>query len=177
MEKQQPVERKENRFVEYVLIAMAFLIVLFVGLILLRRYFAAQAENQFRSQLPPLVLAGENLTALADQGVDPAEFKSRLEEVKTRYYAITDWPLDYTDAHYEYFQAIEGWTLAAEVWNAQIEDQSEYSYQERVDLERVSTVLGIGLSKIKFFTASDLLRELIHASGEHAQKGKSLLGY
>lgn len=177
MEKQQSVERKENRFVEYVLIAMVFLAVLFVGLIILRRYFATQAENQFRSQLPPLVLAGENLAALADQGVDPVEFKNRLEEVKTRYYAITDWPLSYTDAHYEYFQAIEGWSLAAEVWDGQGQDQTEYSYQERVDLERVSAFLGIGVSKIKFFTAGDLVRELIHASGEHARKGKGLLGY
>lgn len=177
MKKPPFVESRENRFAEYAWITVAFLVVLFAGLLALRGYFNAQEEKNFKSRVTPLVLAGENLIALAERGVDPAEFRNLLDEVKRQYDAAGAWPLPYTGANYEYVQALAGWSLAAEVWDAKAEGGSEYSYQERIDLEGVSAYLGIGLSKIRYFTAGDLIRQLLFTSAEHARKGKGLLGY
>ena len=54
---------------------------------------------------------------------------------------------------------------------------SEYAYQDQLDLERISAYLNIEQSRFDFFTASDLLRELLFTAKEHASKGKQLLGY
>lgn len=177
MENQQPVEKAPNRIFEYFLIAVLFVVVLFAGLFAIKGYFAAQEEKNFQSRASALVLAGENLSALADQGVDQAEFADLLKEAQARYSAAGEWPLKYTAANYEYVQALQGWSLASEVWNAKVGQNSEYAFQDTVDLDALSTYLGIGRSKIQFFTASDMIRQLFYTSGEHAKKGKALLGY
>ncbi|GAP13282.1 hypothetical protein LARV_01035 [Longilinea arvoryzae] len=177
MENQQPVEKATNRLFGYLLITVFFVVVLFAGLFAIKGYFASQEEKNFRSRASALVLASESLGTLADQGVDNAEFASLLGDVKAQYSAAGDWPLKYTAANYEYVQAIQGWSLASEVWDAKVVQNSEYAFQDSVDLDGLSTYLGIGTSKLKFFTASDLIRQLMINSKEHAEKGKTLLGY
>lgn len=173
----QPVENKKPGFVGYILVTIIFLIVLLIGWFVYSNYRAANEEALFRSQSPALVIASENLIALSGEGISSADFGVLLGEVQAQYSAIRAWPLKYTDANYEYVQAIEGWTLARDVWNLKTEQNSEYGYQSAVDLERMSAYLGIAKSKFEFFTASDMVRELQYNAREHAAKGKQLLGY
>lgn len=177
MENQQTVESQSNNFVQNVLAAVIFLIVLFAGLMAIRGYFAAQEEKTFKGKVSSLVIAGENLAALADQGITNIEFAKRLDEVKAKYNASGEWPLKFTGANYEYVEAIKGWSLAAAVWDTKVDQASEYAFQNSVDLDGLSAYLGIGTNKIKFFTASDMVRQLLYMAREHAERGKGLLEY
>jgi hypothetical protein len=173
----QPVENKKPGFIGYLLVTIVFLILLFIGWFVYSNYSALKEETLFKSQSPALVIASENLITLTDQGVSNTDFAGLLGEVKAQYNSIHAWPLKNTDANYEFVQAIEGWTLALDVWNLKTEQNSEYGYQTVVDLERLSAYLGIAKSKFEFFTASDMVRELLFNAKEHAAKGKQLLGY
>ena len=104
-------------------------------------------------------------------------FRGQLDAVKAQYDAASPWPLKYTQANLEYVQALEGWALAADAWDVKAASASEYAYQDQLDLERISAYLNIEQSRFDFFTASDLLRELLFTAKEHASKGKQLLGY
>ncbi len=177
MEKQRSAENAPNRFFEVFWPVVFFIVALIVGGLLLRKYFASQEEKAFRSRASALVIASENLMTLADEGVDNGEFMKQLDEVRARYNAAGEWPLNFTAANYEYVQALQGWSLASEVWNTKVEQNSEYAFQDSVDLDALSTYLGIGRSKIQFFTASDMVRQLLYSAGEHARTGKGLVGY
>jgi len=177
MENQQPVENSKPSFIGYLWVTVGFLVIVFIGGFAYKSYRASQEEKVFMSKAPALVIACENLMTMAEQGVEIAEFGDLLGAAKKQYDSIGAWPLKNTDANYEYVRAIEGWTLATEVWKLKTDQDSEYAYQDVVDLEHLATYLGIGLSKIKFFTASDLVRQLIFSAGEHAKNGKSLLGF
>jgi len=177
METTQPVEESKPSFIGYLWVTVGFLVIVFIGGFAYKSYRASQEEKLFMSKAPALVIACENLMIMAQQGVELAEFGNLLAAAKQQYDLIGAWPLKNTDANYEYVQAIQGWTLATEVWKLKTDQDSDYSYQDVVDLERLSTYLGIGKSKIKFFTASDLVRQLIFSAGEHAKNGKSLLGF
>jgi hypothetical protein len=177
MEKPQPVAESKPSFIGYLWVTVVFLVVVFIGGFAYKSYRASQEEKVFMSKAPALVIACENLMAMAEQGVEIAEFGNLLATAKQQYDSIGAWPLKETDANFEFVQAIEGWTSAADVWKLKLEQNSEYAYQDVVDMERLSTYLGIGRSKLKFFTASDLVRQLIFSAGEHAKKGESLLGF
>ena len=177
MEDTHPAEARKNSILEYALVTVIFIFVVIIGRFVYQGWRAGQEESLFKTQVPALVIAGENLSAVAQLDLGNAEFRSQLGAVKAQYDAVRAWPLKYTQANLEYVQALEGWALAADVWDVKTATASDYAYQDQVDLERISAYLGIEPSRFDFFTASDLLRELLFTANEHADNGKRLLGY
>ena len=172
-----PAETRRNSLLEYALVTVIFLFVVIIGRFVYQDWRNGQEENLFKTQVPALVIASENLSAVARLDLGNAEFRSQLDAVKAQYDAASPWPLKHTQANLEYFQALEGWALAADVWDVKTAAASDYAYQDQVDLERISAYLGIEPSRFDFFTASDLLRELLFNANERANNGKRLLGY
>lgn len=177
MEDAHPAEPRRNSLLEYTLVTVIFIFVIFIGRFVYQGWRASQEENLFNTQVPALVIAGENLSAAARLDLGSVEFRSQLDAVKAQYDAVRAWPLKHTQANLEYVQALEGWALAADLWDVKTETASEYAYQDQVDLERISAYLGIERSKLDFFTASDLLRELLFNAARHAETGRRLLSY
>ena len=177
MDDTPPAETRRSSLLEYALVTVIFLFVVIIGRFVYLDWRDGQAERLFMSKAPALVIAAENLIAIAGQDAGPIEFRNQLDAVKAQYDAASPWPLKHTQANLEYFQALEGWALAADVWDVKTAAASDYAYQDQVDLERISAYLNIEQSRFDFFTASDLLRELLFNAARHADNGKRLLGY
>ena len=177
MEDTPPAENRRSSLLEYALVTVIFVFIVIIGRFVYLGWRDGQAERLFMSKAPALVIAAENLIAIAGQDAGPVEFRSQLDAVKAQYDAVKAWPLKHTQANLEYVQALEGWALAADAWDVKAASASEYAYQDQLDLERISAYLNIEQSRFDFFTASDLLRELLFTAKEHASKGKQLLGY
>jgi hypothetical protein len=91
--------------------------------------------SEFKSNLKVFLAEGEKLNLMTGQGVNNADYRNQLVQVKSLYAMLgNSWPLSFRNDKVLFDKAITIWDLTLQVWDFQIKNSSEYAWALSPDL-------------------------------------------
>ena len=128
--------------------------------------------KEFRANLNTLLVEGEKITVMTEQGVSNSDFRNQLVEVRSAYKILSGtWPSSLENERTLFDKAVAGWILTLDIWDYKL-DPGVFSFEDLL-LERAKNYSGYNYESANLIMIDQWIGIIMGLAGQYFSDGKA----